>query len=92
MEIKEAIKKVIAREDLTADEMADVMNEIMSGTTTSAQKGGFLVGLKAKGETPEEPRPQGTSPRRIHYFARKMIVLNPQKRLTPQSVSSFFAA
>ena len=54
MEIKEAIKKVIAREDLTADEMADVMNEIMSGTTTSAQKGGFLVGLKAKGETPEE--------------------------------------
>ena len=54
MEIKEAIKKVIAREDLTAQEMADVMNEIMRGTTTSAQKGGFLVGLKAKGETPEE--------------------------------------
>lgn len=41
MEIKEAIKKVIAREDLTAQEMADVMNEIMRGTTTSAQKGGF---------------------------------------------------
>lgn len=54
MEIKEAIKKVIARENLTADEMSDVMNEIMSGTTTSAQKGGFLVGLKAKGETADE--------------------------------------
>lgn len=54
MEIKEAIKKVIAKENLTSKEMADVMNEIMSGTTTSSQKGGFLVGLKAKGETPEE--------------------------------------
>lgn len=54
MEIKEAIKKVIAKENLTSEEMADVMNEIMSGTTTSAQKGGFLVGLRAKGETPEE--------------------------------------
>ena len=54
MEIKEAIKKLIARENLTASEMSDVMNEIMSGTTTSAQKGGFLVGLKAKGETADE--------------------------------------
>lgn len=54
MEIKEAIKKVIARENLTEDEMSDVMNKIMSGETTSAQKGGFLVGLKEKGETSEE--------------------------------------
>lgn len=54
MEIKEAIKKVIAKENLTSEEMADVMNQIMSGTATSSQKGGFLVGLKAKGETPEE--------------------------------------
>ena len=42
MEIKEAIKKVISKENLTADEMADVMNEIMAGETTSAQKGGFF--------------------------------------------------
>lgn len=54
MEIKEAINKIINGENLTQDEMADVMNEIMSGKTTSAQKGGFLVALKAKGETPEE--------------------------------------
>lgn len=54
MEIKEAIKKVIAKENLSEEEMADVMNEIMNGQTTSAQKGGFLVGLKQKGETPEE--------------------------------------
>lgn len=54
MEIKEAIKKVIAKENLTENEMADVMNQIMNGETTSAQKGGFLVGLKEKGETAEE--------------------------------------
>ncbi|NLK94893.1 MAG: anthranilate phosphoribosyltransferase [Clostridiales bacterium] len=54
MEIKEAIKKVIEGSNLSENEMADVMNQIMSGDTTSAQKGGFLVGLKAKGETPEE--------------------------------------
>ena len=54
MEIKEAINKVLSKENLTEKEMADVMNEIMSGTTTSAQKGGFLIGLRAKGETVEE--------------------------------------
>ena len=54
MNIKDAIKKVISKENLTADEMYDVMNEIISGKTTSAQKGGFLVGLKEKGETSEE--------------------------------------
>lgn len=54
MEIKEAINKVLAKENLDEQEMADVMNEIMSGTTTSAQKAGFLVGLRAKGETVEE--------------------------------------
>lgn len=54
MNIKEAIKKVIEKQNLTENEMADVMNEIMSGETTSAQKGGFLIGLKEKGETPEE--------------------------------------
>ncbi len=54
MEIKEAIKKVMDKCNLNEDEMADVINQIMRGETTSAQKGGFLVGLKSKGETPEE--------------------------------------
>ena len=54
MEIKEAIKKVIERKDLTADEMRAVMNQIIKGEATSAQKGGFLTALKAKGETSEE--------------------------------------
>ena len=54
MEIKEGIEKVIRKEDLTAEEMKGVMAQIMRGETTSAQKGGFLIGLKAKGETADE--------------------------------------
>ena len=54
MNIKEGIRKVVNKENLTENEMADIMNEIMSGTTTSCQKGGFLIGLKEKGETSEE--------------------------------------
>ena len=54
MNIKEGISKVVNKQDLTKEEMADITNEIMAGTTTSAQKGGFLIGLKEKGETPEE--------------------------------------
>lgn len=54
MNIKEGIKKVVNKENLSANEMAEIMNEIMAGTTTSTQKGGFLIGLTEKGETPEE--------------------------------------
>jgi len=54
MNIQEAIKKVISREDLTEDEMHLVMNDIMTGNATDAQIGGFLVGLSMKGETTDE--------------------------------------
>ena len=54
MNIQEAIKKVISREDLTEDEMRSVMNDIMTGNATDAQIGGFLVGLSMKGETIDE--------------------------------------
>ena len=54
MNINQAIKTVIARKDLNEDDMHDVMNSIMSGQTTDAQIGAFLVGLSIKGETIEE--------------------------------------
>jgi len=54
MNIQEAIKKVIIRQDLTEDEMHSVMNDIMTGNATDAQIGGFLVGLSMKGETIDE--------------------------------------
>ena len=54
MNISEAIKAVISRQNLNESEMHDVMNSIMTGQTTDAQIGAFLVGLSMKGETIEE--------------------------------------
>ncbi len=54
MNINEAIKAVISRQNLNENEMHDVMSSIMTGQTTDAQIGAFLVGLSMKGETIEE--------------------------------------
>ncbi len=54
MEIKEAIQRVIDRTDLLDFEMTDVMRTIMTGGATPAQIGGFLIGLRMKGETVTE--------------------------------------
>jgi anthranilate phosphoribosyltransferase len=54
MEIQAAIKSVMARRDLSVDEMATVMQQIMTGECTPSQIGGFLVGLRMKGETVDE--------------------------------------
>lgn len=54
MNIVEAIKKLIDKENLSEDEVRDVINEIMNGEATSCQKGGFLTALKLKGETAQE--------------------------------------
>jgi len=52
--IQQAIKAVTAKQNLKEDQMYDVMNSIMTGQTTDAQIGAFLVGLSMKGETIEE--------------------------------------
>ncbi|MCP4284885.1 MAG: anthranilate phosphoribosyltransferase [Gammaproteobacteria bacterium] len=51
MEMQEAIEQVINRHDLSTDEMTSVMHRIMSGGATAAQIGGFLIGLRMKGES-----------------------------------------
>ena len=43
--IKEAIVKIVNKEDLTYDEAYAVMNEIMSGETTATQNAAFLAAL-----------------------------------------------
>ncbi|MEJ2592612.1 MAG: anthranilate phosphoribosyltransferase [Candidatus Thiodiazotropha sp.] len=54
MEMQQAIGKMLDRQDLTTDEMTSVMRTIMTGGATSAQIGGFLVGLRMKGESVSE--------------------------------------
>lgn len=55
--IKEAIVKIVNKEDLNYDEAYAVMNEIMSGETTPTQNAAFLAALStksAKAETTDE--------------------------------------
>jgi len=52
--MQEAIKAVTEKRDLTAQEMRDTMRLIMTGEATPAQVGGFLVGLRMKGESIDE--------------------------------------
>ena len=54
MDIQTAIKSVIASQDLSRQDMTAVMNQIMTGECTPAQIGGFLVGMRMKGETVDE--------------------------------------
>ncbi len=54
MNMQEAIRAVTERRDLSGEEMTQVMRLIMTGEATPAQMGGFLVGLRMKGETVEE--------------------------------------
>lgn len=54
MDMQTAIRKVTEKQDLSDDEMTAVMRLIMTGQATAAQIGGFLVGLRMKGETVDE--------------------------------------
>ena len=54
MNIQQAIKAVIAKQDLSEEQMHAVMSDIMTGKTTDAQIGAFLVGLSMKGESIDE--------------------------------------
>jgi anthranilate phosphoribosyltransferase len=54
MNIQAAIKSAIAHQDLSQQDMAAVMNQIMTGECTPAQIGGFLIGMRMKGETVDE--------------------------------------
>jgi anthranilate phosphoribosyltransferase len=54
MDIQQAIRAVTERRDLSGEEMRLVMRQIMTGEATPAQIGGFLIGLRMKGETVDE--------------------------------------
>ena len=54
MDMQAAIKAVTEKRNLSRDEMTEVMNLIMTGQATDSQIGGFLIGLRMKGETVDE--------------------------------------
>jgi len=54
MDMQAAIRAVTEKQNLDADEMTAVMRTIMTGEATPAQIGGFLIGLRMKGETVDE--------------------------------------
>ena len=52
--IQRALARLLDGHDLSREEARTVMGEIMSGDATPAQIAGFLIALRAKGETADE--------------------------------------
>ncbi len=50
----EVIRRLTRSEDLTVDEARGAVERVLAGEATDAQVAAFLVGLRAKGETPGE--------------------------------------
>ena len=70
--IKEAIVKIVSKEDLTYDEAYAVMNEIMSGETTATQNAAYMAkaqywhdklsgGNPSTPSTPSQPQQHATN-------------------------------
>lgn len=53
-ELREHIQAVVDGRDLSVEEAAEAMTEIMEGRATPAQFGSFVTALRMKGESPEE--------------------------------------
>lgn len=54
MDMQSAIRAITERRSLNHAEMTAVMRVIMTGQATPAQIGGFLIGMRMKGETVDE--------------------------------------
>jgi len=48
------LKKIVARQDLTENEAAEVMDQLLEGKLSEAQIAAFMVGMASKGETSQE--------------------------------------
>lgn len=54
MTLKEALGKVVGRRDLSREEMASVMGQMLAGEASAAQVGALAAALRMKGETEDE--------------------------------------
>ena len=51
---KDYLNQIISGNDLSDNQMTDVMTEIMTGKLSSSQIAGFMIGMRIKGEAIEE--------------------------------------
>lgn len=70
MDLPQAIAAVIDHRDLNTADMEQVMRLIMTGKATPAQIGGFLIGLRMKGETVDEIAAAATVMRELATHVR----------------------
>lgn len=54
IDMKTALARVVERQDLSTDEMIEIMRQIMTGQCDDAQIGAFLVALRMKSESIDE--------------------------------------
>jgi anthranilate phosphoribosyltransferase len=74
--LTEAIDALASRRDLTADETAAVLAEIMEGNATEVQTAAVLIALRTKGETVDELVGLATTMRRL----AKPVITSPPTR------------
>ncbi|MGD9826635.1 anthranilate phosphoribosyltransferase [Desulfobacter sp.] len=77
MDFTAHLNTIVKRQDLSQDQMADMMDAIFSGQTTESQIGAFMAALSTKGETFEElagaARAMRTKAVRVQTLAKKVI-------------------
>ncbi len=77
MDVTAHLNTIIKGQDLSQDQMADMMDAIFSGQTTESQIGAFMAALATKGETFEElagaARAMRTKAVRVQTLARNVI-------------------
>ncbi len=77
MDFTDYLNTIVNRQNLSQDQMADMLNTIFSGQATEAQIGAFMAALVTKGETFEElagaARAMRTKAVRVQTLAKKVI-------------------
>jgi anthranilate phosphoribosyltransferase len=74
--LTEAIEALASRRDLTSEQTAEVLAEIMEGNASEVQTAAVLIALRTKGETVDELVGLATTMRRL----AKPVILSPPTR------------
>ena len=80
MNIQQGIQSVVDGVDLSQDDAACVMSQIMGGDVTEAQFGAFVTGLRMKGETAEEIAGMASAMRDVKGDRRRCMLIVDLRR------------